>query len=281
MPHKTLSRIFAGLTLFLCAIVLLISLAGIVGTWVAGRALTDASLALLDGIDRTAETAHQAIVRVNTGLAEVNGEVSSLEAVTTQLSQNVNDQGLVLTLLPQGREDALSAKVQQFVEEFNNVREAVVGAIDLYRALDALPFVDLPKPDSERVQTVANLASEIAATVKDLNARITEVRSNAAGAIAKVTDALGNAKDRLAKIATELNTLDAQLLAVQARRGPTQADDPGCDHRGDDRAHALHGLGGLYADRGYARRMAQAAGAGRHVRRSTAERRGVRLIAVR
>ena len=217
MPHKTRSRIFAGLTLFLCAIVLLISLAGIVGAWVAGRALTDASLALLDGIDRTAETAHQAIVRVNTGLAEVNGEVSSLEAVTTQLSQNVNDQGLVLTLLPQGREDALSAKVQQFVEEFNNVREAVVGAIDLYRALDALPFVDLPKPDSERVQTVANLASEIAATVKDLNARITEVRSNAAGAIAKVTDALGNAKDRLAKIATELNTLDAQLLAVQAR----------------------------------------------------------------
>ena len=217
MPHKTLSRIFAGLTLFLCAIVLLISLAGIVGTWVAGRALTDASLALLDGIDRTAGTAHQAIVRVNTGLAEVNGEVSSLEAVTTQLSQNVNDQGLVLTLLPQGREDALSAKVQQFVEEFNNVREAVVGAIDLYRALDALPFVDLPKPDSERVQTVANLASEIASTVKDLNARITEVRSNAAGAIAKVTDALGNAKDRLAKIATELNTLDAQLLAVQAR----------------------------------------------------------------
>jgi hypothetical protein len=217
MPHKTRSRIFAGLTLFLCAIVLLISLAGIVGTWVAGRALTDASLALLDGIDRTAGTAHQAIVRVNTGLAEVNGEVSSLEAVTTQLSQNVNDQGLVLTLLPQGREDALSAKVQQFVEEFNNVREAVVGAIDLYRALDALPFVDLPKPDSERVQTVANLASEIASTVKDLNARITEVRSNAAGAIAKVTDALGNAKDRLAKIATELNTLDAQLLAVQAR----------------------------------------------------------------
>jgi uncharacterized protein YjbJ (UPF0337 family) len=217
MPNKTLSRIFAGLSLFLCAIVLLISLAGIVGTWVAGRALTDASLVLLDGIDRSAETAHQAIGRVNTGLAEVTGEVSSLEAATTQLSQNVNDKGLVLTLLPQGREDALSAKVQQFVEEFNNVREVVVGAIDLYRAVDALPFVNLPKPESERMQTVANLASEIASTVKDLNARITEVRSNAAGAIAKVTDALGNAKDRLAKIATELNTLDAQLLAVQAR----------------------------------------------------------------
>ena len=28
---------------------------------------------------------------------------------------------------------------------------------------------------------------------------------------------LGNAKDRLAQIATELNTLDAQLLAVRAR----------------------------------------------------------------
>ena len=217
MPNKTLSRFFAGLTLFFCAIVLLISLAGIVGTWVAGRALTDASLTLLDGVDRTAEKAHQAIGRVNAGLTQVNDEVSSLEAATTQLSQNVSDQGLVLTLLPQGREDALSAKVQQFVEEFNNVRAVVAGALHLYQAVDALPFVNLPKPDGERVQTIANLASEIAATVKDLNARITEVRSNAAGAIAKVSDALGNAKDRLAKIATELNTLDAQLLAVQAR----------------------------------------------------------------
>jgi phage-related tail protein len=83
--------------------------------------------------------------------------------------------------------------------------------------VDALPFVDLPKPESERMQTVADLASEIASTVKDLNARITEVRSNAAGAIGKVTDALGNAKDRLTKIATELDTLDTQMLAVQAR----------------------------------------------------------------
>jgi hypothetical protein len=217
MPNKTVSRIFAGLTLFLCAIVLLISLAGIVVTWVAGRALTDASLALLDAVDRSAETAHQAIGRVNTSLTQVSDDLRSLEDAALLLSQNVSDQGLVLTLLPQGREEALSAKVQKFAEEFNNVREVIVGALDLYQAVDALPFVDLPKPEGERMQTVANLATEITATITDLNARITEVRSNAAGAIARVTDALGNAKDRLAKIVTELDTLDAQLLAVQAR----------------------------------------------------------------
>jgi len=217
MSNKPSSRIFAGLTVFLCAIVLLISLAGIVGAWVGGRALIDASLQLLDGIDRTAETAHVAIGRVNTGLTQVNAEVSSLEATTAQLSQNVNDKGLVLTLLPQGREDALSAKVQQFMEEFNRVREVVVSTIDLYRAVDALPFVNLPKPQGEAMQKITGLVSEIAAAVKEIDARIVEVRSNAAGAISKVTDALGNAKDRLQKIATELNALDAQLLAVQAR----------------------------------------------------------------
>jgi hypothetical protein len=217
MPHKTRSRIFAGLSLFLCAIVLLISLLGIVGTWVAGRAVTDAALQLLTGIDKTAEAAHQAIGRVNTGLTQVRDEVSVLEDATARISQNVNDKGLVLTLLPQEREDALTAKVQKLAEEFDKVREVVVGTIDLYRAVDALPFVNLPKPQDERVQKLSGLLSEVASTVKDVNARIEEFRSNAAGAISRVTDTLGNVTDRLTKAETELNALDAELLALQAR----------------------------------------------------------------
>ena len=214
---KTSSRIFTGVSIVLCAIVLLVSLVGIVGTWVAGRAATDAALQLLDGIDKTAEAAHGAIGRVNTSLTQALDEVSSLETATTQLSQNVNDKGLVQILLPLGREDALSAKVQKAVDDFNSVREVVVSTIDLYRAMSALPFVNLPKPQNEGMQNAANFASEVASTVKDLNARIVELRSNAAGAISKVTDAVGKVKDRLNKIQTELNAVDAQLLAVQAR----------------------------------------------------------------
>jgi hypothetical protein len=214
---KTSSRIFAGVSIFLCAIVLLVSLVGIVGTWVAGRAATNAALQLLDGIDRTAEAAHMAIGRVNTGLTQALTEVSSLEAATTQLSQNVNDKGLVLTLLPLGREDALSAKVQKVVDDFNSVREVIASTVELYQAVNSLPFVNLPKPENERLQAAANFASEVASTVKDLNARIVEFRSNAAGAVSKVTNAIGNVKDQLNKIQTELNAVDAQLLAVQAR----------------------------------------------------------------
>jgi hypothetical protein len=217
MSNHTSSRIFAGLTIFLCAIVLIISLAGIVGTWVAGRALTDAAVQLLTGIDKTAEVAHQAIGRVNTGLTQVRGEVGVLEDATVRISQNVNDKGLVLTLLPQGREDALTAKVQQLAEEFDKVREVVVGTIDLYRAVDSLPFVDLPKPQGEGVQKLSGLLSEVASTVKDVNARIEEFRSNTAGAISRVTETLGNVTDRLTKAETELNALDAEVLALQAR----------------------------------------------------------------
>jgi len=217
MSHKTSSRILAGLTIFLCAVVLLISLVAVIGTWVGGRAATNATLQLLGAIDRTAGTARTAIGRVNTGVGQARDEVSSLEAVTAQISQNVNDKGLILTLLPLGREDGLTAKVQQFVDEFNNVREVVVSTIELYRAVSALPFVSLPKVENEKLLAVANFASDVISAVQDLNARIVEIRSNAAGAISRVTDAITRVKDRLNQIEAELNALDAQLVAVQAR----------------------------------------------------------------
>jgi hypothetical protein len=217
MSHKTSSRIFAGLTVFLCAVVLLISLVTVIGTWVGGRAASNAALQLLDGIDKTAGTARTVIARVNTGVAQARDEVSSLEAVTAQIGQNVNDKGLVLTLLPPGREDALTAKVQQFVDDFNAVRDVIVSTVELYRTVNALPFVNLPKPESEKLQTAADFAAEVVSTAQALKDRIVEFRSNAAGVVSRVTDTITRVKDQLNKIEADLNTVDAQLLAVQTR----------------------------------------------------------------
>ena len=263
MPHKTLSRIFAGLTLFICAIVLLISLAGIVGTWVAGRAVSDAAVQLLDGVDRAAGAARTMIAQVNTEVGQVRDQVTTVKSATDQISQNVNDKGLLLTLIPPETDSELLTSVRKVAESVANIREAVTSAIELYRAINRLPFVSLPQPDPESWGKVGDLVTTLQTGVQDLTTAITEFRSAASGTISRVTDGVSRVEDGLSNVETTLNSVDSSTRRCTGTGGPAQPDHPDCAHRGDDPDFTACGMGSLYADRGHAWGMAQAAGAWR------------------
>jgi len=217
MSNKTSSRIFAGLTLFFCAIVLLISLAGIVGTWVAGRAVSDAAVQLLDGVDRAAGAARTMIAQVNTEVGQVRDQVTTVKSATDQLSQNVNDKGLVLTLIPPETDSELLTSVRKVAESVANIREAVTSAIELYRAVNRLPFVSLPQPDPESWGKVGDLVTALQTGVQDLTSAITEFRSAASGTISRVTDGVSRVEGGLSNVETTLNSVDTQLAAAQAQ----------------------------------------------------------------
>ena len=58
--------------------------------------------------------------------------VAAIKSATDQLSQNVNDKGLVLTLIPQETESELLTSVRKVAESIADIRDAVTSAIDLY-----------------------------------------------------------------------------------------------------------------------------------------------------
>ena len=217
MTNKPSSRIFAGLTVFLCAIVLLISVAGVIGTWVAGRAVSDAAVQLLNGVDKAAGAARTMIAQVNTEVGQVRDQVTKVKTATDQLSQNVSDKGLVLTLIPPETDSELLASVRKVAESVANIREAVTSAIDLYRAMSKLPFVSLPQPDPESWGKVGDLATTLQTGVQDLTAAITEFRSAASGTVSKVTDGISRVEGGLSNVETTLNSVDTQLAAAQAQ----------------------------------------------------------------
>jgi uncharacterized phage infection (PIP) family protein YhgE len=217
MSHPTFHRILAGLTVFICALVLLLSVAGIIGTWVAGRAVTDAAVQLLDGVDRAAGSARTMIARVNTEVGQVRDQVTTVKSATDQLSQNVNDKGLVLTLIPPETDSELLTSVRRVAESVASIREAVASAIELYNAINSLPFVSLPQPDPERWGKVGDVVTTLQTAVQDLTAAITEFRSSASGTISRVTDGVTRVEDGLNNVETTLNGVDTDLAAAQAR----------------------------------------------------------------
>lgn len=217
MSHPTLRRVLAGLTVFICALVLLLSVAGIVGTWVGGRAATDAAVQLFDGVDRAAGAARILIAQVNTQVGQVRDQLNTVKSATDQLSQNVNDKGLVLTLIPPETDSQLLASVRGVVEAVATVREGVASALDLYRALNALPFVRLPQPDPTSWGAVGDAVLTLQTAVQTLTTTVDEFRSTAAGSISRVTDAVATVDERLNNTVTLLNRADAELAAAQAQ----------------------------------------------------------------
>ena len=217
MSHPTFHKILSGLTVFLCVLVLLLSVVGIVGTWVVGRAASDAAVQLLDGVDKAAGAARTMTARVNTEVGQARDQVATVKSATDQLSQNVNDKGLVLTLIPPETESELLTSVRKVAESIASIREAVTSAIDLYRAMNALPFINLPQPDPENWGKVGEVVTTLQTGVQDLTTAITEFRSAASGTISRVTDGVSRVEDGLSNVETTLNSVDTQLAAAQAQ----------------------------------------------------------------
>ena len=98
---KKSQRVFSVVSIVLCGLILVLCVGGLIGTWVIKGVLTDVTLDLLSGVEKITQASQSAIERVDLRLAKLIDLTGNIESATTQLSQNVADQGLVLTLLPE------------------------------------------------------------------------------------------------------------------------------------------------------------------------------------
>ena len=243
MTNKPSSRIFAGLTVFLCAIVLLISVAGVIGTWVAGRAVSDAAVQLLNGVDKAAGAARTMIAQVNTEVGQVRDQVTTVKTATDQLSQNVSDKGLVLTLIPPETDSELLTSVRKVAESVANIRER---RHQRDRSLPRHEQVAVRQPAPARSRELGegrrpgDDASDGGAGSDHRHHRVS----------------LGCVRDRFEGHGwhqpggrrAEQRRDNAELGRYSTRRctgtgGPAQPDHPDCAHRGDDPNYVARGYG--------------------------------------
>jgi hypothetical protein len=222
-----MKRAFAVLTIVLSVLVLLISIGGIAGTWVVNHAATTAVTGLFAGIEKTAGAMRGGVSRVDTGVARIGGAVATIETATAQLGGNITDKGLVMTLLPEQKEQELEASIQGVRDAFADIRDVIAAGFGLYRAIDSVPFVSLPKPDEEDLQAAGEAVDRLAGQVQKLKAEIAGIRSGASAVVSKVTDAAARVNEELSQVQTRLAAVDARLAETQARANHLQQVVPG------------------------------------------------------
>lgn len=208
-------RVWLWSAVVISVIVLALSAIGIIGTWIVRGAAIDLNNSLMDGVSQIASTGSATAEKVKSRVNEVNTNIAEIESAVNDVSQNIADKGVLLTVLPPEKEENLVSKVTQIRETAETITSAVSAALDLYKSINAIPFVSLPKPEEGVVQEIQTGVQDMQTSVQELTDSIHEFRDNASARVDRVANAVGNAKDRLQKTEDNLDRLSSELTTLQ------------------------------------------------------------------
>lgn len=208
-------KLWYGIVIGLCILVLLLSAVGIVGTWLTTRALGDVAVAVLGVVDQAAGDVRSVLQRIDQPLAQMYDISTGIAGASAQIGQNVANQGLILTLLPEEKEQRLVELGGTVQDTVSGARDTLAAAMDLYRTIDRLPFVSLPQPIQEGAAAMETSAVETRAAVEQVRQDIQGFRSGAADRIVRVEAGANQVAQNLDGQRQRIATLDANMVALQ------------------------------------------------------------------
>lgn len=213
-------KIWYVVAIILCSLVIATSTVGIIGTWVLEQNLADVSVTVLGVASNAAGEVRNLAQKIDTAGGEVRQISSGVSLVSNELSQSVEDQGVIKLLLPADQEERIANGIETATETVGNIRDKLAGAMSLYQSINRMPFVSLPMPKEETVQKIQTTVENAKSTVQDLQQSVQDFRSGAAGQVDRVTtvaDSITAAMDELSSIIAQLDSDLARLQDTAAR----------------------------------------------------------------
>ena len=215
-------KILYSLVIGMSGLILLVSLAGIIGVWVVERPIADAAVSVLKVVENSSQVIRQANSRVDQTLAALEAKTTDIANSSQQLSQNVNDKGLVMVLLPEEKEQQLTETADSVRDTYSGIRESIAKGLDLYRSINRIPFVSLPGLSDDQGEKLESGIAQTQALVTTLRLGIADIRSGVTGAIDKVsatadllTKEILRARDASAQVDSSLAALEALSVRLQ------------------------------------------------------------------
>lgn len=215
-------KILYVFVIVMSSLILLLNVGGIIGVWTVGRMISNGAVAVLKVVENTANTIQESTAKVDARLVTFQEKVTEITDATQKLSGNVSDKGLVMVLLPEEREQQLTDRADAVRETLGTIKESLSTAVELYRSVDGMPFINLPTLDEDQREQLdqaldqtqsqtGTLRSEIA----DFRSGVTEKVDKVEAAANKLNERIQNARDRVAKLDSKMAALKAFSIRMQ------------------------------------------------------------------
>jgi hypothetical protein len=219
-------KVLYALVIFMSGLIIFLNVAGIIGVWTVGRMISNATVAVLKVVENTANTIQESTAKMDARLVTFQEKVNEIMEATQKLSGNVSDKGLIMVLLPEEQEQQLTDKAGSVRDSLNTIKESLSTAVELYRSVDEMPFINLPTLDKDQREQLDQALDQTQSQTGTLRSEIADFRSGVTEKVDKVEAAANKLNERIQNARDRVAKLDAKMAALKAFSIRAQHDIP-------------------------------------------------------
>lgn len=215
-------KIWRTFAVVVAVLVMVGSIAAIVGTWWVHSVATNATLRAFTIVDSAVGVVDTGAERVN-GLVQIGrNEVQQVETTIVAVGNNITENRPVLTALS----TRVSERLAPTVEQVRTTVAPLVAAVRAVRALvdfvNAIPFIREAPPGIEDLENALNLLDEAVADVRQINDTVRTTVTGTADrftneSVNTLTGLTSRVDSRLSRAQAAVERVQAELQAFQQR----------------------------------------------------------------
>lgn len=214
---KTIGRV---ILIIIAIFVILLSVAGIGGTWYVNRIVTDITLQVFTVVETGVAIAETGVNQVNTLVIDSRTEVQLAEQTILDVSDHLQENSPVLVALNNRLETRLAPTVEKIDAAIAPIRDGLVATTSIVEIANSIPFIQEQAPNLGKVEEVLQNVNQLGADIRQLNdtlgAAVVEEKNLATEELAGVlTDLTTRIDTRLGEVQSEVEALVAEVNAFQ------------------------------------------------------------------
>jgi phage-related protein len=224
---RTLERVLTVILMVVSILALLLSLAGIVGTWIVRDKLSTALVGIVTNAETMATSAKQGLDHLDATLTQAGDQVAALEQGVQTLGTNVEENKPLLTALSDQLKATLGPLLDTARELMTSLGEAVAAVNSAIEAINAIPFLSAEIPEITALDKLSQDLESFGNEVEDLLTTIDLKSSEIVNGVTSIlTTPLSKVGGALDQMQATISGFSQQVGDVQQRLSNLESDIP-------------------------------------------------------
>jgi len=213
---RTFKRVLSVILMVVSILALVLSLAGIAGTWIVRGKLSAALVGLVTNVETMATSAKQGLDQLDATLTQAGDQVAALEQGVQTLGTNVEENKPLLTGLSDVLKSTLGPLVDKARELMASLSETVAAVNSAIEAVNAIPFLSADIPEITALDTLSQELESFTSEVQNLVTAIDEKSSEIVNGVTSILTT------PLSKISGALDQMQATISGFSQQVGEVQ-----------------------------------------------------------
>ncbi len=210
------------LVLIVSVLVIMLSLAGIIGAWWVNSVASDITLKVFSVVQGGVEVVDTAVGRVDDLIQTARSEVQQAGETVTTIAGNLQENHPILTALSERLETRLGPGIDKIQEAMAPVHDALVTVGNAVSFANSIPFVQERAPRLEQLDQTFTRLGTLSADVQQLRTTLREATTAGADKLTQtaataLTDLTSRIDAGLADIQSNAQALQSDITALQTR----------------------------------------------------------------